>query len=152
MLTRRELPKSSSFNPLQPLVVRWESTDENLTNNPISLYFSIDSGNMEFILDENVIVERICGRFSCITCGAGYHDTFQCPKIPGMCDSCSGVLFDRRKDDNEETVRTRLKHHHRYTAPIIAFYCDQDKLYRISGMLEIEAITKKIKEILFKNA
>ena len=64
---------------------------------------------IEIKVDEEALVERITGRYTCAKCGAGYHDKFQQPRTAGVCDNCGGSEFTRRKDDNEETVRTRLE-------------------------------------------
>ncbi len=75
--------------------------------------------------DDDDLVDRITKRFTCADCGAGYNDKFQRPKVENVCDKCGSSNFSRRKDDNEETVRTRLEAYHEQTKPIIAYYAEK---------------------------
>jgi adenylate kinase len=77
--------------------------------------------------DDEALVERITGRFTCVQCGAGYHERFQRPKVDGVCDKCGGTKFSRRADDNAETVRARLKTYHEVTTPIIDYYREKGR-------------------------
>jgi adenylate kinase len=99
-------------------------------------------------VDEDALVERIIGRYSCANCGAGYHDTFQQPKSEGICDQCGGKNFSRRKDDNRETVLSRLNTYHQQTAPIIPHYEADGRLVRVDGMAEISAVGDAIMALL----
>jgi adenylate kinase len=103
---------------------------------------------IEIAVDEEVLVERIAGRFSCGTCGAGYHDTFQRPKTEGVCDRCGGTRFIRRDDDNEATVRRRMEAYRAQTAPILPYYQAQGVLRRVDGMAEIDDVTAQIYKVL----
>ncbi len=103
---------------------------------------------IEIAVDEEVLVERITGRFSCATCGAGYHDTFQRPKTEGVCDRCGGTRFVRRDDDNEATVRKRMEAYRAQTAPILPYYQAQGVLQRVDGMAEIDDVTAQIYNVL----
>ena len=103
---------------------------------------------IEIAVDEEVLVERITGRFSCATCGAGYHDTFQRPKTEGVCDRCGGTRFVRRDDDNEATVRKRMEAYRTQTAPILPYYQAQGVLQRVDGMAEIDDVTAQIYQVL----
>lgn len=103
---------------------------------------------IELKVDDAALVARITGRFSCATCGAGYHDQFQRPKVDGVCDNCGGTTFKRRADDNEETVRSRLAAYHDQTAPIIPYYARIGKLKTVDGMAEIDEVTRQIETIL----
>jgi adenylate kinase len=103
---------------------------------------------IEIKVDEEILVERITGRFSCANCGAGYHDTFQQPKIPGVCDRCGGTEFLRRDDDNEETVRKRMAAYRDQTAPILPHYQAQGVLQRVDGMADIDQVSAEIYRVL----
>ena len=99
-------------------------------------------------VDEEALIERISGRFSCTDCGAGYHDSFKQPAVEGVCDECGGKNFERRKDDNRETVEARLQNYHAQTAPIIPYYEANGRLARVDGMAEIGAVGDAIVALL----
>jgi adenylate kinase len=99
-------------------------------------------------VDEAALIERIAGRFSCADCGAGYHDSFKQPVAKGVCDQCDGTDFERRKDDNRETVEARLHTYHHQTAPIIPYYEANGCLARVDGMAEINAVGDAILALL----
>lgn len=103
---------------------------------------------IEFQVDDEEMVTRITGRYSCSKCGAGYHDSFQKPATEGVCDKCGSTEFTRRADDNEETVRGRLKAYHDQTAPIVAYYSGKGNLTSIDGMAAIEEVTAKLSDII----
>jgi adenylate kinase len=103
---------------------------------------------IEMKVDEEALIERIAGRFSCATCGAGYHDKFQRPKVEGVCDVCGGTQFVRRADDNEETVRARMDAYRAQTAPILPYYRAQSVLKTVDGMAPIDEVTKQIEAAL----
>lgn len=99
-------------------------------------------------VDEEALVERVAGRFSCGDCGAGYHERFDRTKKKGVCDRCGGTRFIRRKDDNRETMTTRLAAYREQTAPIAPHYEAADRLARIDGMGGIDEITSAILGVL----
>ena len=103
---------------------------------------------IELEVDEDELVRRIVGRYSCAKCGAGYHDEFQQPAIPGVCDRCGATEFKRRKDDNEETVRTRMQEYRAKTAPILPLYEARGIVSRVDGMAPIDAVTAAIEGVL----
>ena len=103
---------------------------------------------IEMRVDSEALVERITGRYSCTTCGAGYHDRFKRPKKPGICDNCGGTAFQRRADDTEDTVRARLAIYHQQTAPILPYYEAQGILCSVDGMAEINEVTRQIEAVL----
>ncbi len=103
---------------------------------------------IELVVDEEALVDRITGRFTCVTCGAGYHERFHRPKVEGRCDACGGQEFTRRPDDNEQTVRTRMAEYRAKTAPILPFYEGQGLVRRIDGMASVEEVAAAIDAIL----
>jgi adenylate kinase len=105
-------------------------------------------GVIELAVDEDALVERISGRFACAKCGAGYHDTFKRPKKSGVCDVCGSTDFTRRKDDNAETVKARLKAYREQTAPILPYYQKRGLVKRVDGMADPDAVTGQIETVL----
>ena len=99
-------------------------------------------------VDDEALVERIAGRFACANCGEGYHDLYKLPKVEGVCDRCGATQFVRRKDDNEEVVRARLKAYHAQTEPLIHYYSKQGKVRTVDGMADIETVAGEIGEAL----
>jgi adenylate kinase len=103
---------------------------------------------IEMKVVDDVLVERITGRYSCAKCGAGYHDQFQKPKAEGVCDGCGGTEFKRRADDNAETVKTRLAQYHAQTAPILPYYEGKGILKSVDGMADIGEVTRQLAALL----
>ena len=99
-------------------------------------------------VDDDAMVGRIAGRFTCANCGEGYHDDDKRPTVEGVCDKCGATEFKRRKDDNAETVRARLVEYHAETAPLIAYYEATGKLKNVDGMADINDVTAAIKAAL----
>ena len=103
---------------------------------------------IELDVNEDALVERIVGRYTCATCGKGYHDTFEQPKVAGTCDKCGGHEFKRRPDDNEQTVRTRMAEYRAKTAPILPIYDARGIVARVDGMADIDVVTDAIEAVL----
>jgi adenylate kinase len=99
---------------------------------------------VEMKVDDEPLVKRITGRFTCAKCGEGYHDEFKLPAKKGVCDKCGSTEFSRRADDNEETVRSRLGAYHKQTAPLVDYYAKTGKLKSIDGMADINEVTRQI--------
>ena len=99
---------------------------------------------IELEVDEDALVARITGRFTCATCGKGYNDHFELPRVPGTCDRCGGHEFKRRPDDNEATVRTRMAEYRAKTAPILPIYEARGIVSRVDGMAGMDAVTDAI--------
>lgn len=122
-----------------------EALDRLLAEKKLKIDFVI-----EIRSDDEALVERITGRFTCAKCGAGYHERFQRPKVDGICDRCGGTEFSRRADDNAETVRARLKTYHSQTEPIYAYYRKRGVGQAVDGMAPIDEVTKQLIEVIGK--
>ncbi len=103
---------------------------------------------VELRVDEEALVQRIAGRYSCAKCGAGYHDLYQKPAKDGVCDKCGGTEFIRREDDKPEAVRNRLKVYRDQTAPILPYYRNKGVLQTVDGMAPIDTVTVEIESLL----
>ncbi|MBV9527029.1 adenylate kinase [Sphingomonas sp.] len=99
---------------------------------------------IELVVDEDELVRRITGRFSCARCGAGYHDTFRPTKVAGTCDACGSTEFIRRPDDNEQTVRTRMSEYRAKTQPILPYYQERGLVRQVDGMAGIDEVAAQI--------
>lgn len=103
-------------------------------------------------VDEDALVERISGRFTCGECGEGYHDSFKQPSVEGVCDNCGAKdAFTRRSDDTPDTVRGRLDVYNNQTAPILPFYKESGLLKKVDGMASMQQVAEQIDEILSAN-
>ena len=124
-------------------VAQAEALDSMLADKGLKLDHVI-----EMKVVDDILVERITGRYTCAKCGKGYHDIFEKPKVEGVCDACGGTEFKRRADDNADTVKTRLAQYHEQTAPILPYYQSRGVLKTVDGMAEIDDVTKQIEGIL----
>lgn len=120
-----------------------EALDKMLADRGLKLHSVV-----EMKVNEEILVDRITGRYTCAKCGAGYHDRFQQPKVAGVCDNCGSTEFKRRADDTEETVRTRLAAYHAQTAPILPYYKEKGVLQAVDGMAGIDEVTHQIEAVL----
>jgi adenylate kinase len=103
---------------------------------------------IEMKVDDEELVKRIAGRYTCAKCGKGYHDTLEKPKKPGICDVCGSTEFVRRADDNEKTVRDRLQVYNKQTAPLVDYYGQTGVLHKLNGMADITVVTRQIEDVL----
>jgi adenylate kinase len=103
---------------------------------------------IELAVDEDALVKRITGRFSCARCGTGYHESFKPTQVPGVCDVCGSTEFVRRKDDNEQTVRTRMAEYRAKTEPILPYYGARGLVRRVDGMASVDEVAAQIDAIL----
>jgi adenylate kinase len=105
---------------------------------------------IEMKVDEEALVARIAGRYTCAKCGQGYNDSYAKPKVAGVCDNCGGTEFIRRPDDNEKTVRDRLAVYNKQTAPLVSYYKTKGNLHVIDGMADIAAVMTALESVLSK--
>lgn len=103
---------------------------------------------IEMSVDIEILTKRIVGRYSCVGCGAGYHDEFQKPARAGICDYCGKTEFSRRSDDKPETVRARLDAYESQTAPLLPYYQKSNSLITVDAMAEIANVTAEIEAVL----
>ncbi|SKB96782.1 Adenylate kinase [Sphingopyxis flava] len=103
---------------------------------------------IELVVDEDALIDRITGRFSCAKCGEGYHDRYKLPTVADMCDVCGSQEFKRRPDDNAETVRTRMAEYRAKTAPILPIYDARGIVTRVDGMAPIDEVNDAIETVL----
>ena len=99
-------------------------------------------------VDDGAMVERISGRYTCASCGEGFHDRFKTPAVEGVCDKCGATEFTRRPDDKAETVRGRLEAYHAQTAPLISYYDAKGVLSRVDAMAGIEDVAQAMDAIV----
>jgi adenylate kinase len=107
---------------------------------------------IELVVDEDELVKRITGRFTCAKCGTGYHETFRPTKVPGVCDVCASTEFKRRPDDNEQTVRTRMAEYRAKTEPILPIYRARGLVRSVDGMAAMDEVAAEIAAVLDRPA
>ena len=103
---------------------------------------------IELVVDEDALVDRITGRFTCASCSEGYHDRYKLPKVAGVCDVCGSSDFKRRADDNADTVRQRMLEYRAKTAPIIPHYEGRGIVSRVDGMAHMDSVAAAIDQIV----
>jgi adenylate kinase len=103
---------------------------------------------VELVVDEDALIDRITGRYTCAKCNAGYHDRHLKPIKDGVCDNCGSTEFKRRPDDTQETVRTRMAEYRGKTAPILPIYEARGLVRRVDGMADIGDVSNAIEAIL----
>jgi adenylate kinase len=103
---------------------------------------------VEMEVDEKALIQRIVGRFTCAKCGTGYHDVFKRPKVEGVCDVCGSREFTRRKDDNADTLKTRMVAFRAQTEPLLPYYAARGALRKVDGMASMDEVYRQIRAVL----
>lgn len=103
---------------------------------------------IEMQVDDEALVDRISGRFTCGNCGEVYHDRTRPTATPGVCDVCGSRDLRRRADDNAESLRQRLMEYYKKTAPLIGYYHHAGKLFSVDGLAEIDDVAKSVARVL----
>jgi adenylate kinase len=103
---------------------------------------------IEMEVDEKALTERIVGRYTCAACGTGYHEKFKRPKVEGVCDVCGSKEFVRRKDDNAETMKTRMAAYRAQTEPLLPYYSGRGVLRKVDGMASMDEVHRQISGVL----
>lgn len=124
-------------------VAQAEALDGMLTEQGLKL-----NAVVEMKVDDNALVDRIAGRYTCAKCNEGYHDTNLKPKVDGVCDVCGSAEFKRRPDDNAETVGKRLEEYYAQTAPVLPYYAEKGILQQVDGMAGIDEVAAQIDAVL----
>jgi adenylate kinase len=99
---------------------------------------------VEMRVDDQALIDRVSGRFSCANCGEVYHDRTKPTQQEGVCDKCGSTDFVRRADDNAESMAVRLNAYYRNTAPLIGYYYAQGKLRTVDGLGEVHQVASDI--------
>lgn len=106
------------------------------------------SAVIEMRVDEAALTERLVGRFTCATCGEGYHDRFKQPKVAGVCNRCGGTTFKRRDDDKAEVIGQRFAAYRDLTAPLLPYYAARGILHTVDGMAGMDDVRAGIEAVL----
>lgn len=103
-----------------------------------------------FEVSEEVLVKRIAGRYSCKGCGAVYNRYFKHPLKEGVCDNCGSTHFESRSDDNEATVKNRLKVYHESTFELIEYYEKKNLLLSLDAIKSAPLVFEELIEVTSK--
>ena len=103
---------------------------------------------VEMRCNDDDLIERVVGRFTCAHCGEGYHAKFKVPSAEGVCDKCGSTEFKHRPDDNRDAMRNRLLVYYKETSPLIGYYHAKGALRSVDGTAAIDTVTAGIAEII----
>lgn len=103
-----------------------------------------------FDIDLDKLAERLVNRRTCADCGEIYNLISKAPKKEGVCDKCSGKNLTQRKDDNEETVKTRLDVFSSTISPVLDYYEGQGRLLRLDASSDPVSLFEKIEKEIIK--
>lgn len=121
-----------------------EALDQNLSWLGLKV-----NGVIELKVDDAALTERISGRFTCGSCGAGYHDSFKAPLKLDTCDICGAKgSFKRRSDDTADKVKVRLQAYYNETQPLLTFYQSKDLVQAVDGMVPMEQVYDSVVSVI----
>ena len=103
---------------------------------------------IEMQVDDEALVSRITARSTCGSCGEGYNDLSKPIPANGTCSKCGGTDFNRRADDNENSLKTRLMAYYKDTSPLIGYYYAKGMLTSVDGLTEIAQVESSISKVL----
>ena len=103
---------------------------------------------IEMQVDDDALVARITARSTCSGCGEVYNDLTKPIPADGKCSVCGGTDFQRRADDNENSLRTRLIAYYKQTSPLIGYYHAKGVLSSVNGLGEIHDVAAEIRSAL----
>jgi adenylate kinase len=99
---------------------------------------------IEMQVEDEALVRRIAGRYTCGHCGEVYHDETRRPAVPDVCDVCGHSEMTRRADDNADSLRTRLMEYYKKTSPLIGYYHCKGTLRAIDGLATVPEVAAAI--------
>ena len=99
---------------------------------------------IEMRCDDEILIERVVGRYTCAHCGEGYHRRFKVPRVEGVCDNCGATEFKHRPDDNRDAMSNRLLVYYKETSPLIGYYHAKGLLRSVDGTADIEKVTAQV--------
>lgn len=143
-LVKEDCQKGFLLDGFPRTVLQAEALDTFMKEQGIALDAVLDVN-----VDQSILIRRIVGRRICKTCGATYHIEFNKPKVDGICDNCGTALI-QRADDTIETAGSRLDVYDKQTAPLLAYYKEQNLLKSVNGDQELEKVFDDIKAVLKK--
>lgn len=120
-----------------------DQLDKLFAKNGINDYIVV-----ELVVNEDIIIKRVLGRYTCAKCGAIYNEYFSKPKVNNVCDICGGDTFAKRSDDNEQIIVNRISIYNKNTLPVLKYYKDRNKYHTINGLLDKQAICEEIAGLL----
>lgn len=103
---------------------------------------------IEMQVDDDALVARITGRFTCGECGEVYHDVTRPLPADGKCVNCGSTEMKRRADDNEDSFKTRLMAYYKQTSPLIGYYYAKGNLQSVDGLASVDDVAKSIADVL----
>ena len=131
------------FDGFPRTLAQADALESLLTSKGASLDYVI-----EMQVDDEALVSRITARSTCGSCGEGYNDLSKPIPANGTCSKCGGTDFNRRADDNEDSLKTRLLAYYKDTSPLIGYYYAKGMLTSVDGLAEIAQVESSISKVL----